>query len=310
MAMHHVVVKGVLAVGVALTLVSGAGVAGAEEVTDAQCGRWAASPVASGFGVLENLAFDGHGGLLLSEVPASGSGGALHRLGADGSREVLAQASSPGGIVVAGDTAYFTTGGSLRSGLSGRADGTIDALDLTQGTVSTVVSGLTAPNGLAQLPDGSFVVSRDLGSPTTLTRVDGNGSGAKPFVTELTSTNGIAYSAARRKLFVSTTFDPTTTLAAIDLDHPDAAPGRITLPGYGPLNAADDLTVGPDGDIYLALNAAGRIVRIDPDTAASCVIADGIPFATSARFGAGPGWDPRALYVTSFTGAVTRLTRP
>ncbi|MFC9433838.1 SMP-30/gluconolactonase/LRE family protein [Nocardia sp. NPDC057030] len=291
-------------------LSSGAGEVHAQEASDAQCAQWAASPVASGFGVLENLAFDGHGGLLLSEVPASGSGGAVYRLGADGAREVLAQASSPGGIVVTGDTAYFTTGGSLSSGLSGRPDGTIEALDLTRRTVATVVSGLTAPNGLAQLPDGSFVVSRDLGAPATLTRIAGNGSGATTFAAELTSTNGLAYAAARRKLFVSTTFDPITTLAAIDIDHPDTAPARITLPGFGPLNAADDLTVGPDGAIYLALNAAGRVVRVDPDTASSCVIADGIPFATSARFGAGPGWDPRALYVTSFTGAVTRLTQP
>ncbi|WP_433659283.1 SMP-30/gluconolactonase/LRE family protein [Nocardia sp. CA-128927] len=306
MAIHHVVVKGVLAVSVALALVSGAGVVSAEETAGAQCGRWAASPVASGYGILENLAFDGRGGILLSEVPASGSGGAVLRLGADGSREVLAQASSPGGIVVAGDTAYFNTGGSLSSGFGGRADGTIEALDLTRRTVSTVVTGLTAPNGLAKLPDGGFVVSRDLGSPSTLTRITGDGS--TPIATELTSTNGIMYDSNRRKLFVSNTFDPTTTLAAIDIDRMDAAPTRITIPGFGPLNSADDLTVGPDGGVYLALNAAGRVVRVDPDTGSSCVIADGIPFATSARFGAGPGWDPRSVYVTSFTGTITRLT--
>lgn len=308
MAIHHVVVNGALAVGVALTLVAGAGAARAEDAAGAQCGGWTASPVASGFGVLENLAFDGHGGLLLSELSASGGAGALRRLDPDGSREALAQVSAPGGIVVAGDTAYFADSGPVSSGLSGRADGTINALDLTARTVSPVATGLTTPNGLARLPDGSFVVSRDIGSPTTLTRVGADGSGARPFVPELTSTNGLAYDANRRKLFVSTTFDPTTTLAAIDVAQPDAAPARITIPGYGPLNSADDLTVGPDGDVYLALNVAGRIVRVDPDTGRSCVVADGIPFVTSARFGAGPGWDPRSVYVTSFLGTVTRLT--
>ncbi|MBF6124473.1 SMP-30/gluconolactonase/LRE family protein [Nocardia brasiliensis] len=252
MAMRRVLVGSVLAVGVALTTVAGTGSVVAQDGSVEGCARWASSTVAAGYGILENLAFDGRGGMLLSEVPASGVGGALRRLGSDGSRTELAQASSPGG----------------------------------------------------------FVVSRDLGSPNTLTRIDADGVGARPFVTELTSTNGLAYDGIRRKLFVSTTFEPVTTLAAIDLAQPDAAPARITVPGFGPLNAADDLTVGPDGAVYLALNAAGRVLRIDPDSARTCVVADGIPFATSARFGAGPGWDPGALYVTSFTGAITRLTPP
>ncbi|WP_280428138.1 SMP-30/gluconolactonase/LRE family protein [Nocardia brasiliensis] len=310
MAMRRVLVDSVLAVGVALATVAATGSAVAEDGPAEGCARWASSTVASGYGILENLAFDGRGGMLLSEVPASGVGGALRRLGSDGSRTELAQASSPGGIVVSGATAYFTTGGSLSSGFAGRADGTIEALDLERGTVATVARGLTAPNGLALLPDGGFVVSRDLGSPNTLTRIDADGTGARPFVAELTSTNGLAYDGTRRKLFVSTTFEPVTTLAAVDLTRPDAEPARITVPGFGPLNAADDLTVGPDGAVYLALNAAGRVLRIDPDTARTCVVADGIPFATSARFGAGPGWDPGALYVTSFTGTITRLTPP
>ncbi|MFI9401384.1 SMP-30/gluconolactonase/LRE family protein [Nocardia sp. NPDC052316] len=310
MAMHRAVGKAVLAVSVALATVAAPGTSGAEPATVETCERWAATTVAAGYGILENLAFDGRGGMLLSEVPASGPGGALRRHGADGSREVLARASSPGAIVVAGNTAYFTTGNALSSGFAGRTDGTIEALELARGTVSTVAAGLTAPNGLAQLPDGDFVVSRDLGEPTTLTRIAGDGSGARPYVTELTSTNGLAYDPNRRKLFVSTTFDPTTTVAAIDLDRADAAPARITLPGFGPLNSADDLTVGADGNVYLALNAAGRVVRGDRDTGRSCVVAEGIPFATSPRFGAGPGWDPRSLYVTSFAGTVTRLTPP
>ncbi|WP_069162373.1 SMP-30/gluconolactonase/LRE family protein [Nocardia altamirensis] len=307
MTVRRVAARGVLALSAVLAMATGAGVGAAEPGSTDQCGRWTASTVSSGLGVLENLAFDGRGGLLLSEVPASGTDGALRRIRADGVREVLAFAGSPGGIVVSGSTAYFTNGGSLISGVAGRADGVIQALDLDRGTVSTVARGLVAPNGLAVLPDGGFVVSRDVGTPTTLTRVAADGSLA-PLATDLTSTNGLAYDPNRRKLFVSTTFEPVSALAVLDMDRPDVAPVRITVPGYGPLNAADDLTVGPDGNVYLALNVAGRIVRVDPETGRSCTVAEDISFPTSARFGAGHGWDPRSLYVTSFAGTVTRLT--
>ncbi|WP_330184933.1 SMP-30/gluconolactonase/LRE family protein [Nocardia sp. NBC_01503] len=273
------------------------------------CGNWAKAAVASGFGSLENLAFDGRGGLLLSEISLTGSGGGLRRLAADGARELAAPVESPGGIVINGSNAYVNSGNTFASGVSNSPDGKIVSVDLATGAMTTVVSGLHMPNGLAQLPDGGFVVSRDLGPDAVLTRVAADGSGAHSLAPEFTLTNGVAYDPARRKLFVSTTFDATTTIGAIDIDHPDAAPQRITLPGFGPLNSADDLTVGPDGAVYVALNAAGRVVRVEPDTGAWCTIADGLPFVTSVRFGAGPGWDPNSLYATGFLGTVTRLTR-
>jgi len=291
---------------VLLTLVAPGTATAAPEF--AGCGNWAKTTVASGFDSLENLAFDGRGGLLLSELSLTGSGGGLRRLTADGARSLAAPVESPGGIVISGGTAYVNSGNAFLSGVTGNPDGKIVAVDLDSGAMTTVVSGLHMPNGLAQLPDGGFAVSRDLGTESVVTRVNADGTGARPLAPELTFTNGLAYDPARRKLFVSTTFEATTTIAAIDIDHPDAAPIRFTLPGFGPLNSADDLTVGPDGAVYVALNAAGRIVRVDPDTGADCTIAEGLPFSTSVRFGRGPGWDARSAYVTSFLGTVTRLT--
>lgn len=283
---------------------AGAGVAAAQDGD--RCGRWSASTVASGYQMLENLAFDGRGGLLLSELPFSGSGGALQLLRAEGSRSIAAAVNTPGGIVVSGATAYVTTGSDIVGGLTGRASASIRAVDLDTGAVTTVADRLTAPNGLARLPDGGFVVSRDIGEPSTLTRIAPDGA-RTVLAPELTSTNGLAYDPARRKLFVSTTFDATTTLAAVDVDRPASPPARIAIPGFGPLNAADDLTVGRDGHVYLTLNLAGRVLRVDPATGRSCVITDGLPFVTSVRFGAGPGWDAESLYATSFSGTITRL---
>ncbi|MFC4128422.1 SMP-30/gluconolactonase/LRE family protein [Nocardia rhizosphaerae] len=273
------------------------------------CAHWTAHTVSAGHGILENLAFDGRGNLLLSEQSATGGAGAIVRLGADGSAGVAVPAvDTPGGIVVDGGTAYFTTGNSVASALANRADGTIRALDLDTGALTTVATGLTMPNGLARLPDGDFVVSRDIGA-ATMTRVAADGT-AVPYAPSLSSTNGLAFDRQRQRLVVSTTFDPATLITAVDYADPARPMPRTVVPGFGPLNSADDLTVDADGTVYVALNAAGRIQRVDLDTGQTCAIADGLPLSSSVRFGAGPGWDPTALYVTSFLGTVTRLTPP
>ena len=118
----------------------------------------------------------------------------------------------------------------------------------------------------------------------------------------------MAVDLARNQFYVVSTFNPTTEVFVIDLDNPTAAPRTIQIPGLGPLNAADDIVLGADGQLYVALNVAGSVVRVNPDTGAQCTIAKGLPFASSLRFGAGPGWDANSLYVTSFLGTLTRLT--
>lgn len=271
------------------------------------CGTWTKSTVASGFGMLENLGFDGRGGLLLSEQSLTGGLGALQRLGTDGSRRVLAAVDGPGGIVVNGHTVYFNTGNTTKAALTNSADGGISALDLDTGSMTTVAAGIHMPNGLAQLPDGSFITSHDMGSYTGLTQ-SRNGTGTSQYGAGLTSTNGLSYDSARHRLWTTSTFTPTTTISAVDIDHPGAAPASYALPGIGQLNSADDLTVGPDGAIYVALNVIGQVARIDPDTGHSCLIAEGLPFTSSVRFGSGPGWDRNSLYATSFLGTVTRIT--
>lgn len=302
------IVRAAGGVAAALMTVAAVGVAttGSAHADDRSCRTWSKHGVAEGFGVLENLAFDGRGGVLLSEQATSGPG-AIRRLTADGARSVAAaDVDGPGGLLVSGHTAYFTTGNSAVAALSGRADGTIDALDLDTGVVRTVASGLTMPNGLAQLPGGDLVVSRDVGTGS-MTRVAADG-GATPYAPWLASTNGLAFDPGRGRLVVSTTFEPTTTIASVDAA---ARPGPATvLPGYGPANSADDLTVAPDGTVYVALNVAGRIEQVDLDTGRTCTIAEGLPLSSSVRFGAGPGWNPDSLYVTGFLGTLTELRRP
>lgn len=273
----------------------------------AVCPAWTKSTVAKGYGLLENLAFDGQGSLILSEGGVGGAPGGLRKLSPSGVRStLLADVASPGGLVVDGRTLYFNTGDGLASGLFNLPDGTISKVDLDTGASSVVADGLVMPNGLVRLPNGDFVVSRDLGKGS-MTRV--TPSGAKsPFAPAATNTNGMAVDRARNQFYVVSTFNLLTEVYVIDLDEPTAKPRTIRIPGLGPLNAGDDLVLGADGNLYVALNVAGSVVRVDPDTGAQCTVAKGLPFVSSVRFGAGPGWDPDSLYTTSFAGVVTRLT--
>jgi sugar lactone lactonase YvrE len=270
-----------------------------------QC-RWDVSTVTAGLGSLENLAFDGSGGMLLSR--SVNGAGQIYRMTADGAGATVVDVDAPGGIVVDGNTAYFTTGNDFLSALTGRAGGTISTLDLGTHAVRPIARGLIAPNGLARLPDGGFIVSRNLGIPPGLTRVSADGATQSRFAPELLFTNGLTFDPRRNAVITSVDFALLTAVALIDLDDPSKIQ-RIDLNLLRTNQFPDDLTVGSDGLIYLATDG-GSIVAVDPSTGSSCTIASFQLLSTSVRFGAGPGWDPTSLYVTALDGSVRRLTPP
>src|SRR3954447_25153413 len=122
------------------------------------CSPWTQRTIASGLGSLENLAFDGRGGLLLS----ASTDNAIERPTPDGRVTTLVPAvNAPGGLAVRGRTLFFNTGDAAASGARGRPGGTLERFALARGPRAVVAGGLTMPNGLAFLPDGSAVTSRD-----------------------------------------------------------------------------------------------------------------------------------------------------
>ncbi|MCQ4119299.1 hypothetical protein [Rhodococcus tibetensis] len=273
------------------------------------CTPWAVSEVVSGAGVVENLAFDGAGTMLVSRTGLVGGGG-VDGVDPDGTiREIVPDVDAPGGIAVHGSDVYFATGNSFSSGVAGTESGTIDVVNLETGDTRTVAQGLVMPNGLVRLDNGDILTARNLGAGAGLTRVPA----AEPHTpetvrTDLGTVDGLA--AHDGNIYTVTTFDTTTTLRILRVDDLTGPIVSIPLPGAGPLNAADDLTVGPDGIVYVAYNGGGKVVRVDPATGDSCAIASGVPLVSSVRFGAGPGWNAEALYATSFTGTIYRLERP
>ncbi|MCX6472895.1 hypothetical protein [Rhodococcus sp. (in: high G+C Gram-positive bacteria)] len=273
--------------------------------SDGGCGTWTSSVVTTGAGMLENLEFDGNGSMVLSQSALIGPG-ALLKVAPDGTRTTLVgDVTGPGGLVAREGSVYFTTGNSTVSGLFGIADGSLRKVDVADGSVTTIADGLVMPNGLVQLDDNRFLTARTLARPgLTVVNSDGSSSIVRE---DLGTVDGLARSGST--IYVSTTFDMVTAVHILDANDLGGPVRTITLPGFGPANMADDLTVGPDGALYVAFNAGGKVVRVDPDSGSSCEIASGLPFTSAVKFGAGPGWDPNALYTTGFLGDVHRLER-
>ena len=72
------------------------------------------------------------------------------------------------------------------------------------------------------------------------------------------------------------------------------------MPGFGPGHFADDLTVGPDGAVYAALDLPGTVVRLDPATGE---VRERI-FDVAVSDGRAIGADGRSLLVADDVGDV------
>jgi sugar lactone lactonase YvrE len=292
------------AAAVAVSLAIGAG---RSHAADPACTSWTQKTIKSGLGSLENLEFDGTGGLLLS---ASGQG-AIERLTPDGAVTTLVPSvNSPGGQRVIGRTLYFNTGDAAQSGLSNTADGTLERFDLDTRTRTTVASGLTMPNGLAVLPNGDFVVSRDLGSGTGITRIPAQDPAhPQPNWAKLDDQNGLAVDPTGSWLYADQTFTSDAAVYKIRIADPSEKSVVATLADPAP-KGLDDMTIDAKGVLYVAANGTGEVIRLDPSTGAHCTIVTGLQNPSSLKFGRGPGWHPDRLYLVGFDGAVRELAPP
>ncbi len=265
------------------------------------CTPWHVRTLISGQGWLENLAFDGRGGMTLS---ALAQGKILRLTPSRRLSTLIAPVFAPGGQRRSGGRyLYFVTGDIVPPA----PNGTLDRLDLRTGRRSTVARGLTMPNGLALLPNGDAVVSRDVGTGTGLTRV--RARDPRHPQTEwarLDDTNGLAVDPSGRWLYTDRTFSADGEVDRVLISDPRVVQvvGRLGA-GVSP----DDLTVDKRGILYVAGFTGNQIYRLDPRTHSSCAIASGLTNPTSPRFG-GRGWHADDLYVTDAGGHLSELTPP
>lgn len=288
----------------------------ADPLTHPSCGPAGVTAFASGQGVVENLLFDGAGSLFVTRD------GALWRYGPDGAGSLYA-GSIGGGLARGPDGALYA--GTLnnaaqalaRTGASGVA-----RIDLDDGNVETHAAGFDMANGLAFDAGGNLYVSNDF--QRAIVRIAPDRSWTM-WATSVYSPNGMVVDDAAGVLYAALTFDQRSPIVAISLADPsqvavvaELSLGALTLePGLaipGGLDAPlvvkglDDMTRGSDGALYVAANAAGELLRVDPATGAACVVASGMPNASSVRFARGFGaWDGQA-FVTAFDGHIWAIS--
>jgi sugar lactone lactonase YvrE len=223
---------------------------------------------------------------------------------------LVAAAESPGGLRIKDGALWWVTGDGLQSGAFGRADGTVERLDLRTRKQTTWATGLTMPNGFTFLPDGSAVTSRDVSglNPTGITRT------VRGVVQERWSdqadSNGLAVDPTGRYLYSDETFTYGSKVYRTEIAHPSRRTVVATLGGPGVPKGLDDLTRASSGALYLAANSAGEVIRLDPRTGVSCVVATGLTTISSVRQGAGGAFPANRLYATTFTGRLVEITPP
>jgi hypothetical protein len=271
------------------------------------CVPWNVRTIASGLGVLENLEPDGTGGLLVSNNGA----GEIDRLTPDGTASTLIpNVPSPGGERVRGGFLYFNTGDSPQAGLVGTTDGTVRRYDLSSGALTIWSSGLSMPNGLVFLPSGDAAVSR-VSPGWGITRIPA-GDPAHPQRNWVATndSNGMAVDPTGTWLYFDETFQPGGLVMRARIADPSDVEQVASL-GQGLV--LDDMTIDHQGVLYIAANRpapAGEVIRLDPSTGTSCVIATGLGDPSAVKFGCGPGWPSDHLFVVGFEGAVYDLSAP
>ncbi len=176
----------------------------------------------------------------------------------------------------------FHTANGVAFGPDGRlfvasvAGESIFAMDLATGAIATIVG---PPSGeaddLAFSPHGDMIWTAFLEGIVRMKGVDGHIS---DLASDLPGVNSIAFSRDGKRLFVGQVFMG-DGLWEIDLTG-SAAP-RLIASDTGGINACQ---VGPDGMIYGPSWDRGQVVKIDPETGATVVLADGFQKPGAVRF--------------------------
>jgi sugar lactone lactonase YvrE len=254
--------------------------------------------IVSGGATMESIVSDSKGRLVYSEAET------LMRLDRPGSRpKKVAAFPKPGGLLAEPDgTLIAGSGDGLQEGFQGNFSpvAKLVRVNTDTGKITPYADGLQMSNGVARGTDGTIYASNDLGL-AGIDRVKGGkvelGWG------KVFSTNGMAVDPFGPYLYAAQTFQP-AAIAKVDMKDP----GTVTTHFAAP---ADEIAGGPDGmtiderdRLFVAVNAAGEIWRVDPD-GTSCTIATGITNASAVALGAGA--THRSLFTVGFDGAIREI---
>ncbi len=155
---------------------------------------------------------------------------------------------------------------------------TLYAVNVTTGAVRTVEG---PPKGMADDiafgPNGEVVWTAIQTGIVYIRR--GNGP-AEVLVKDMPGANSLVWTRDAKHLYLGQVFAGD---GVWELDPAGIAPPRKIA---GPVGGFNSFTVGPDGALYGPLWFKGQIARIDPDTGALRVIAEGLQTPAAAKFNA------------------------
>lgn len=243
----------------------------------------------------EGIVFDADGRLYVSaqdpgddQIPDQ-----LLEVMLDGSNVQIAQAPSILGL-------ESDEGGILGAGI--QTDNLL-LFDPSDGSDEEIATGLGEPNFIVTTPWDTILVSDDRPGEGKILEVTREGD-VTTWSDDVPTPNGMVFSLDGTTLYVAATFED-EGLWRIPVSS-EGVPGNAErwVPFEG--TAPDGVAIDSEGNVYVALNTAGRIAKVGRDGSSS-TLAMGMTGPASIAFGQGE-FDPCSLYVTSlFTTNLYRV---
>jgi virginiamycin B lyase len=233
-----------------------------------------------GIGWLENLGFDGHGGMWVSELMT----GQLVRFDSAGNAGASVAISSPGASVLGSDGRMYADFGDDEAGALAPGKAGVVSFDPTAAspTATPFASGVTMANGLAFDASGNVYVADSIAGAVDKFGPTGTPDPAFDAAAKIPGADGLVY--GNGMLYVSELTALTSAIVQIPVGDPSAKSTLTELSAGGaPLKLPDDMAIGPDGALYIA-TATGQLIRVDTSTGAGCVLANTVVPVTSIRF--------------------------
>ncbi|WP_216893084.1 SMP-30/gluconolactonase/LRE family protein [Nocardia alni] len=225
----------------------------------------------------ENVGTDRHGALWVSRL----SRNVVERVDENGHVTASVAVDSPGAVRAARDNLVYADFGDSTTNLPpGSHGGGVVRFDPDRPTSGphVVVSGLGMANGLSFDSAGNLYVA-DTSTGVVRIRPDGSVDTQWSAQARIPGLDGLAITGD--SVYATQIFSPTGRILRIPIATP-ARPRVVADLGSGGVPPLpDDMTVGPDGVLYLA-TGTGRLVQVDPATGQVCTLLSGEPMTSVA----------------------------
>lgn len=166
------------------------------------------------------------------------------------------------------------------------------------GVVEVLASGVGAPNFIVTTPWDTMLVTDSTPGRDIIYDVTFEGR-VSEWVRGVPTPNGIVFSLDRTTLYVATTSEqPGLWRIPVSPRGEPGVPERwVEFPDG---SAPNGVAIDSEGNVYVALNLAGEVAKVDPEGNAT-TLATGVAGIASFAFGEGSR-DPCSLYATNLLG--------